>query len=100
MHNLKVLVKHGARLALGSDRYGQTPVDDVMYLQRLKVFSNLDLFKYWCESTPQMIFPNRRIGRLQDGYEASFLVLAGNPLSDFSQVKNIRMRFKQGSFLW
>jgi len=46
-----------------------------------------------------MIFPNRRIGRLQDGYEASFLVLAGNPLSDFSQVKNIRLRFKQGSFL-
>ena len=99
VHNLKLLSKHEARIALGSDRYGQTPVDDVMYLQRLKVFSNLDLLKHWGESTPQMIFPNRRIGRLQDGYEASFLVLAGNPLSDFSQVKNIRLRFKQGTFL-
>ena len=99
VHNLRILLKHGARLAWGSDRYGQTPVEDVMYLQRLKVFSNLELLKHWSESTPQMIFPNRRIGRLQDGYEASFLVLAGNPLSDFSQVKNIRIRFKQGIFL-
>jgi imidazolonepropionase-like amidohydrolase len=43
-----------------------------------------------------MILPERRIGRLETGYEASFLVLGGDPLTDFRQVRNIRLTFKQG----
>jgi imidazolonepropionase-like amidohydrolase len=43
-----------------------------------------------------VIFPNRKIGELKEGYEASFLVLEGNPMEDFSKVKKIRMRVKQG----
>ena len=96
VHNLKLLSASKARLAFGSDRYGNTPVNDVLYLHKLGVFSSLELLKIWCESTAQMIFPHRKIGRLANGYEASFLVLAGNPLEDFTHIKNIRMRFKQG----
>jgi predicted amidohydrolase YtcJ len=98
-HNLKVLLAHRARLAFGSDRYGNTPVNDVFYLHGLNLFSNSQLLKIWSESTPQMIFPHRKIGRLREGYEASFLVLSGNPLEDFTHTRNIRIRFKQGSLL-
>ena len=97
VRNLKLLLKHGVHLAFGSDRYGNTPVDDVVYLQRLGVFTNLEMLKIWCEATPQAIFPHRKIGRFREGYEASFLVVNGNPLEDFSKVKSIRLRFKQGS---
>ena len=45
------------------------------------------------------IFPGRRVGRLEAGDEASFLVLAGNPLADFQNVRRIRMRFKGGVLL-
>ena len=96
VHNLKLLLAHKAPLAFGSDRYGNTPVDDVLYLHKLGVFSSLELLKIWSESTPRMIFPHRKIGRLANGYEASFLVLAGNPLENFNHIRNIRMRFKQG----
>lgn len=48
------------------------------------------------EVTPRSMFPNRRIGRLDEGYEASFLVLAGDPITDFGQVREIKARFKQG----
>ena len=96
VHNLRLLVKHRARIVFGSDRYGSTPVDDVLYLHKLGVFTNLQLLKTWCEATPEMIFPHRKIGRFKEGYEASFLVLNGNPLEDFTQVKSIRLRFKQG----
>lgn len=51
------------------------------------------------ENTAQTIFPNRKIGMLKEGYEASFLVLNGNPIVDFNQVKNIKLRFKQGHFV-
>ena len=63
---------------------------------KLGVFTNLQLLKTWCEATPEMIFPHRKIGHFKEGYEASFLVLTGNPLEDFTQVKSIRLRFKQG----
>lgn len=96
VHNLKLLKNYKAPIAFGSDRYGSTPLNDVLYIWKLSVFTNLELLKIWSEATPQMIFPHRRIGRLAEGYEASFLVLAGNPLEDFQNVKNIRIRFKQG----
>ncbi|HXD30938.1 MAG TPA: hypothetical protein VN643_07475 [Pyrinomonadaceae bacterium] len=41
----------------------------------------------------------RKIGHLKDGYEASFLVLSGNPLEDFQNIQKIERRFKQGDFL-
>lgn len=97
--NLSLLKKYKARIAFGSDRYGSTPIDDVMYLQKLGVYSNSEMLKIWCEDTPQTIFPNRRIGKFMEGYEASFLVLDKNPLDDFTNIKNIKMRCKQGVLL-
>ena len=58
---------------------------------------NLRLLKAWTETTPQAIFPERMIGVLADGYEASLLVLEGNPLEDFQNVRRIRRRFKRGN---
>jgi len=95
-HNLGLLKKHRARIAFGADAYGSTPVEYLLYIAGLGVFTNLELLNIWCEDTPRLIFPSRRIGRLKNGFEASFLVLDGNPLEDFRQVKNIRLRFKQG----
>lgn len=95
-HNLRLLKKHRARIAFGADAYMATPVEYVLYIGRLDVFTNLEMLKIWCEDTPQTIFPNRKIGHLRKGYEASFLVLEKNPLQNLEAVKEIRLRFKQG----
>ena len=50
----------------------------------------------WCKTTAAAIFPKRTIGQLKDGYETNFLVLTGNPLPDFANVKTIELRVKQG----
>lgn len=99
IRNLRLLNRAGVRLAIGPDVYGVTSLAEAMNLYGLKVFDNLTLLKMWCEATPETIFPNRKIGRLKEGYEASFLVLGGNPLANFESVKDIRMRFKQGNFI-
>ncbi len=54
------------------------------------------LIKIATEQTTRSMFPDRKIGKLKEGYEASFLVLEKNPLEDFETIKNITMRFKQG----
>lgn len=60
---------------------------------------NLALLKMWSETTPRTIFPNRKIGALSDGHEASFLALEGNPVADLNNVRKIKWRFKQGVLL-
>lgn len=96
--NLLLLKKYGVKLAIGSD-HSDSPLEEVQAIRELKVFSNLELLKIWCENSAQFIFPNRKIGFLKPGYEASFLVLDGNPLSDWDNSGKIDTRFKQGVFI-
>ena len=56
------------------------PLFDGPMLQ-LGVYSPLEVLKMVTEATPQFIFPERQIGLLRDGYEASFLVYSGDPLT-------------------
>ena len=99
VRNLRMLSKHSVRIAVGSDSYRETSAPEARFLASLKVFDNLTLLKMWCETTAETIFPGRKIGRLKDGYEASFLVLAGDPLENFAYTGRIEMRFKQGNML-
>jgi imidazolonepropionase-like amidohydrolase len=94
--NLKLLGQSGVTLAIGSDNVTDSSVGELEYLQGLGIFDNLALLKMWAETTPRTIFPNRRIGALSEGYEASFLALEGNPVEDLKNVRRIRLRFKQG----
>ena len=95
--NLERLKKAGVQIAIGSDLpYRDTSVAEALLVHELGVFTNAELLRMWTETTSRTIFPGRRIGRLKSGDEASFLVLGGNPLAEFSNVRKIEMRFKQG----
>ncbi|HUF08110.1 MAG TPA: amidohydrolase family protein [Rhodothermales bacterium] len=94
--NLRTLRHHGVRLLIGSDDYSGTSVAEALYLYELGIFTSAELLHIWSVDTPQAIFPTRSIGRLEPGYEASFLALAANPLDDFRNIRGIRVRVKQG----
>lgn len=95
-HNISILRRHGVQLLIGSDVFGATAATEVAALARSGLFTNLDLLKMWSVETPRSIFPNRKIGVLSPGYEASFLVLRSNPLTDIRATKDIAIRVKQG----
>ena len=94
-HNLSVLHRNGVPLAVGSDRYDLTSLDEIMNLRALEIFDETTLLNLWC-GTGALIFPKRKLGRLEEGYEASFLALDENPLVDFTAVRRISFRFKEG----
>ena len=98
-YNLRTLKKHSVNVIIGSDSYRTTSQPEAIYLSTLGVYNNAELLRLWSEATPRAIFPKRRIGRLLPGYEASFIVLRDDPLSDFANVKNIALRVKQGNVL-
>jgi hypothetical protein len=99
IQNLQLLKRHGVRIAIGSDSYRQTSLIEALNLHKLGAFDNRTLLKMFCETTAAAIFPERKIGHLKNGYEASFLVLNDNPLQDFANIRKIDRRFKQGEFL-
>ena len=97
--NLEMLSRAGVKLVVGSDQFTRTSVAEVLYLETLGVFSDDALFRLLSVQTPRFIFPERRIGHLREGYEASFLVLGGNPLEDLGHIQDIRVRVKNGNIL-
>ena len=97
--NVAILQKFGVTLLVGSDSFRQSPTSEAILLSKLHLFSNLELLRMWCETTPRAIFPGRRTGRLDAGYEASFIVLEGDPVSDFTNTGKISLRVKRGLVL-
>ena len=97
--NLRLLEDAGVRVVVGSDRYNTTSVPEAFALRNTGVYSDAALLRMWSMTTPRAIFPGRKVGSLEAGYEASFLVLGGDPLLDFENVRRIRMRFKEGAVL-
>jgi hypothetical protein len=97
--NVAILQRFGVMLLVGSDSFRQSSASEAMLLSKVRLFSNLELLRMWCVTTPRAIFPARRIGRLDPGYEASFLVLEGDPVADFGNTGKISLRVKRGLVL-
>ena len=94
--NLRVLHDAGVHLAIGSDAYRDDSVGEATYLATLGVLTPLELLRLWSEATPRAIFPQRRVGCLEEGCEASLLVLAADPSADFGATRRIALRMKGG----
>ena len=95
-HNLRTLAAAGVQVAIGSDNFGATSRSEALYLHDLGVYSNAELLRMWTQVTPRLIFPERRIGSLEDGAEASLLVLDGDPLAHFAHTTRVQFRMMQG----
>lgn len=94
--NLKLLRAAGVKLLVGSDKFRRDVVPELQVLHSLGIFSDAELLRMDGEFTAQATFPNRRIGKLQDGYEANFLVLDQDPSANLENLKTIWLRVKQG----
>lgn len=99
-HNLRILKSVDAKLAVGSDMYNDNSVNEFNLLYDQNIFSNQELLTMWTQNATETIFPNRKVGKLKDGYEGSFLVLNKNPITDISNInQSILLKIKQGVIL-
>ena len=99
--NFRTLREAGVKLAIGSDglsgeRTFATGRDEVRFIAKQGLADNLSILRMWARDTPRTIFPNRALGDLAPGYEASFLVLGADPLEDAANLERIALRVKQG----
>ncbi|MEM6539044.1 MAG: amidohydrolase family protein [Pseudomonadota bacterium] len=97
--NLTRLSRAGVNLVVGSDNFRDTSRGEARHLHRLGVLDNATLLRMWTTNCAQTVFPDRKIGLLADGYEASFVGLEGDPLADFENAYKIKIRVKDGKLL-
>jgi imidazolonepropionase-like amidohydrolase len=96
--NILLLRSGGVRLLIGTDDIDRTAVDEAMNVRRLGAMSDTALLATWITSAQQM-FPNRKVGAVSPGYEASFIVLRSDPLTSFDAVRDVGLAMKDGYLL-
>lgn len=96
---LQRLFANDVNVVIGSDDIQRTIRAELNHWFSLGAMDNLKVLKILCESTPKAIFPKRKIAKLDNGYEASFLVLNDNPLDNLLKARVAAFKMKQGVFL-
>ena len=97
--NLMALKAAGARLAVGSDRYRDTGLDEALNLASLGPFTTEEVLRLAVETPRLAIFRDRAIGTLAPGWEASFVATRCDPREDLTCIRDATHRVKQGLLL-
>ncbi|RUO63158.1 amidohydrolase family protein [Pseudidiomarina insulisalsae] len=97
--NIAALRNAGVTLLSGSDLFMGSVVDELIYLQQFD-FTAAELLEMATYTTPRVLLPQRDIGRLQEGFEASFLAFEHNPLRDLTELKQPTRVVRQGALMW
>ena len=97
-NNLRLLREASANLVIGADIPSDSSVGEMAYLAATKLWSNAELLRMWSVTTPQAIYPGRRLD-LSEGAEGSCLVLAQDPLANWDATRAIDRRMKKGVWL-
>ncbi|SEL21933.1 Imidazolonepropionase [Roseateles sp. YR242] len=98
-HNLARLKEAGVKLLVGSDLFTGDALNELHHLDSLGALDKPTLLRMATQDTPRALFPKRRLGCFEPGCEASFLVLAANPLDDLAALDKPLLRIKQGRIL-
>ena len=93
--NLALLKRSGVNVILGVDSDPMV-IDEALAVSRLGVYTNVELVRMLTAATPRAIFPARKLGRFENGFEASLLALDANPLEDLAAIRRVSVRVKQG----
>ena len=90
------MLANNVQVAIGSNDPQRTTRSELNYWFQFGSLNAQQALKILCENTPQAIFPKRKIGRIADGYEASFVVLSDNPMGNLLKVRAISFLVKDG----
>lgn len=93
---LRRLFGADVHVVIGSDDIQRTSRSEINYWFSLGGINHLKALQSLCEFTPQAIFPNRKIGKIAEGHEASFLVLREDPSLNILKMRMQMFKVKKG----
>ncbi|MEZ4920590.1 MAG: amidohydrolase family protein [Saprospiraceae bacterium] len=96
---LSTLISNDVNVVIGSDDPQRTIRSELNYWFQLGGLDYTKVLKILCENTPQAVFPNRKIGKIAEGYEASFVVLNDNPTRNLLKIRAVSFMVKNGKVI-
>ncbi|MBB3764106.1 amidohydrolase family protein [Sphingomicrobium lutaoense] len=87
-HNLKLMKDAGVRFGAGADRGGATALSELAVLHSTGLFSGEELVEIATTNGIEIALPDREVGRLGPGQEASFIVMGFNPAESWYSWSN------------
>jgi hypothetical protein len=93
---IKRLLDNDVNLVLGSDDSQRSGRVELSYWFNLGGLDYGKLLKVLCENSPRAVFPDRKIGKIDEGFEASFVVLNDNPLTNILKLRAVSVKVKNG----
>ncbi len=97
--NLTRLRAAGVPFLTGSDLFDGSVVDELLAVDALDAMPRAELLRDATMVTPRTLFPDRRVGCLCEGAEASLIALDADPLAGIGALRHIALAMKQGELL-
>jgi Amidohydrolase family len=72
-HNLTMLRNAKVKLAVGADQYALGMHDEITTLRSFALFETPEVIQMATTNGTELAFPGRKLGRIANGYEASFV---------------------------
>lgn len=94
--NVALLREAGVPLLIGSDRGEGNSVDEAVDLVNQGLMPAGEVVQSLAVTTPQYFFPNRRVGDLRPGFEATFVVLRADPTRDIANLRAPQLVVQRG----
>lgn len=85
-------------LAIGADSPELSAVDEAFYFKEIGAFTNKQLLDLLID-TATLIYPEKKIGKIELGYKANLIITNENPVEDLDALKNIEIYIKSGHIL-
>lgn len=96
---LQRMLTAGVRVVIGSNDIQRTTRREINYWYQNGIAPPGQLLRILCETTPQVIYPKRKIGKIEQGYEANLLFLRGDPMVNLLKIRDIAFRMKGGAMM-
>lgn len=97
--NLARLKAAEVPMLTGSDLFDGSVIDEIEAMYATKVFGADELLRLATKTTPQAMFPGRRIGIFAEGAETSLVAYDADPTRDLAVLRVPRFAIKQGEML-
>jgi len=97
-HNMTLLRAAGVRMAIGEDFIGDMH-DEIAALRSFGLFDGPEVLRMATENGAAIAFPDRQIGRLSPGNEASLLIYRANPIQDWIRLRSPAAGLRAGHVL-
>ena len=97
--NITRLRAAGVPILTGSDLWGGSVIDEIKALVQAGFMTGAEALRASTDTTARALFPERVIGKIAEGAETSFIVVARDPTLDLSALDRIDIAVKQGELI-